>query len=160
MLTVVNPKRFDWANISLSDCCEGNAADAYFTLKLYELFKDELSNIKLDRFFEEVIVPATSVFSKMEYSGLDVSVSKLGIVGKTLKDCNIDSEDLLYLYKEVTSKDNLSSTVNMCEILYTRDGGFELYPPDKTTKGSPSVSAPTLKILLEQIESELEGRDQ
>ena len=159
MLTVSNPKKFDWAGISLSDCCEGNAADAYFTLKLYNLLESRLEELRLSAFFEDVISPATTVFSKMEHDGLMVSTNKLELVGKSLSDFNIDMEDSLYVYPQVNSKDNLSSTVNLCEILYTREGGFELYPPDKTTKGSPSVSAPTLKLLLEQIEQELGGRN-
>lgn len=158
MLTVKNPRTFDWANMALSDCCEGNAADTYFTLKLYNLLFNKLEELNLTKFFEELIVPATNVFSKMEYAGLHVSNSKLNVVGKSLKDFNIDVEDSLYAYKQVGSKDNLSSTSTLCDILYTRDGGFELYPPDKTAKGSPSVSAPTLKILLEQIEKELSTR--
>jgi len=35
---------------------------------------------------------------------------------------------------------------------------MELYPPDRTPKGAPSVSAPTLKLLLEHIDEELERR--
>lgn len=158
MLTIKNPRTFDWANMALSDCCEGNAADTYFTLKLYNLLFSKLEELKLIEFFEELIVPATNVFSKMEYDGLHVSNNKLNMVGKALKDFNIDVEDSLYSYKQVGSKDNLSSTSTLCDILYTREGGFELYPPDKTAKGSPSVSAPTLKILLEQIEKELSAR--
>lgn len=158
MLTIKNPRTFDWANMALSDCCEGNAADTYFTLKLYNLLFSKLEELKLTEFFEELIVPATNVFSKMEYDGLHVSNNKLNMVGKALKDFNIDVEDSLYSYKQVGSKDNLSSTSTLCDILYTREGGFELYPPDKTAKGSPSVSAPTLKILLEQIEKELSAR--
>ena len=159
MLTVDNPKRLDWASISLSDCWEGNAADSYFTLKLYNLLESKLEELKLSEFFEEVITPATTVFSVMEHDGLTVSTNKLGLVGKALSDYNIEMEDSLYAFSQVDSKDNLSSTNNLCEILYTREGGFGLYPPDKTTKGSPSVSAPTLKLLLEQIEEELGGRD-
>jgi len=159
MLTVSNPKKFDWASISLSDCCEGNAADSYFTLKLYNLLESKLEELRLSEFFEEVITPATTVFSVMEHDGLAVSTKKLGLVGKALSDFNIEMEDSLYAFSQVDSKDNLSSTNNLCEILYTRESGFGLYPPDKTTKGSPSVSAPTLKLLLEHIEEELGGRD-
>jgi len=158
MLTVDNPKRFDWAGISLSDCCEGNAADSYFTLKLFNLFLPKLKELKLESFFNKVLSPAMTVFSEIEHTGLEVSTKKLLSVGKTIKNFNIDAEDSLYSFLEVHSKDNLASTSNLCEILYTREGGFELYPPDKTKKGSPSVSAPTLKILLEQIENEISLR--
>ena len=37
MLTVRNGKKFDWANISLVDCVRGNAMDAHFTLKVFNV---------------------------------------------------------------------------------------------------------------------------
>ena len=55
--------------------------------------------------------------------------------------------------------DNLASNKDLIDILYTRETGMGLYPPDKTAKGNPSVSAPTLKLLLEQIEEELQSRE-
>tara|TARA_R110001583_G_scaffold35266_1_gene117515 strand:- start:7929 stop:8420 length:492 start_codon:yes stop_codon:yes gene_type:complete len=159
MLTVANPNKFDWKNIALSDCCEGNAADTYFTLKLYDLLIDKFDDLKLTEFFESVLVPSSTIFSEMEFSGLEVCPDKLESVGKIIKTTNIETEDALYSFAEVGAKDNLSSTSNLSEILYTKEGGFELYPPDKTSKGSPSVSAPTLKILLEHIELELSNRN-
>jgi hypothetical protein len=71
---------------------------------------------------------------------------------------NIQQEDTLYEFDEIQTEDNLSSNNDLIEVLYTRDGGFGMYPPDRTMKGSPSVSAPTLKLLLSQIEEELEKR--
>ena len=158
MLTVINPKKFDWKNITLSDCCEGNAADAYFTLKLFDLIMEKFEDLGLVPFFENVLAPANTIFSEMEYTGLEVCPDTLDSVGAALKVANIETEDSLYAYKEVLPKDNLSSTNNLSEILYTNEEGFGLYPPDRTAKGSPSVSAPTLKLLLQHIEEELQGR--
>lgn len=160
MLTVANPNKFDWKNIALSDCCEGNAADAYFTLKLFNLIFDKFSELGLVPFFDKVLAPANTIFSEIEFAGLEVCPKTLESVGKVLKTANIETEDTLYAYKEVMPKDNLSSTVNLSEILYTNEQGFGLYPPDRTAKGAPSVSAPTLKILLEHIEQELRSRDE
>jgi hypothetical protein len=160
MLTVTNPKKFDWANMELSDCCEGNAADTYFTLKLFNLIFDKFSDLGLVPFFEKVLAPANTIFSEIEFAGLEVCPTTLESVGKILKTANIETEDYLYAYKEVMPKDNLSSTMNLSEILYTNEEGFGLYPPDRTSKGAPSVSAPTLKILLEHIEEELRGRNE
>jgi len=160
MLTVVNPNRFDWKNIPFSDCCEGNAADAYFTLKLFDLILDKFSELGLVPFFEKVLAPANTIFSEMEFAGLEVCPNALESVGQTLKTENIETEDSLYAYKEVMPKDNLSSTVNLSEILYTNESGFGFYPPDRTAKGAPSVSAPTLKLLLQHIEEELQKRNE
>jgi DNA polymerase I-like protein with 3'-5' exonuclease and polymerase domains len=158
MLTVKNPKTFDWANMDLSDCCEGNAADTYFTLKLYNLIQDKLENLGMNKIINSLIMPSLDTFSQMEYEGMQVSEEKLKTVGRQLRASNIDEEDRLYMHDEVKVTDNLSSNNDLIEILYTREGGFELYPPDRTPKGTPSVSAPTLKLLLDQIEEELSNR--
>ena len=158
MLTISNPKNFDWAGMSLSDCCEGNARDTYFTLKLFDLIYEKLESLNALEVLDKVLMPALPVFAEMEYNGLDVDPSQLSVVGKTLLDKNVDSEDSLYICDGVKKTDNLASSNDLIEIMYTREDGFCLYPPDKTPKGKPSVSAPTLKILLAQIDEELQKR--
>jgi DNA polymerase I-like protein with 3'-5' exonuclease and polymerase domains len=158
MLTIKNPKTFDWANMALSDCCEGNAADSYFTLKLFNLIEDRIKELGMGNILSSLIMPSLSMFSEMEFAGMQVSEEKLGEVGRQLNVANIEEEDALYGFPQVSTSDNLSSNNDLIEILYTREGAFEMYPPDRTGKGSPSVSAPTLKLLLEQIEQELNKR--
>ena len=87
-----------------------------------------------------------------------VCSEKLDSVGRHLRVANIEEEDNLYSFKQVQTSDNISSNNDLIEILYTREGAFEMYPPDRTAKGTPSVSAPTLKLLLEHIEEELNKR--
>ena len=158
MLTIDNPKKFDWANMDLSDCCEGNAMDTYFTLKLFDLIVDKLEGQPVMKLLEGVVMPSLETFAEMEYNGLDVDMDTLESVGKQLRANNMNDEDFLYTCKGVTKTDNLSSNNDLIEILYTRENAMGLYPPDKTAKGTPSVSAPTLKLLLEHIDSELESR--
>jgi|TARA_R100000152_G_C6632147_1_gene79412 DNA polymerase-1 len=158
MLTIDNPSKFDWANMDLSDCCEGNAMDTYFTLKLFDLIMDKLGDQPVMNLIENVVMPSLETFAEMEYNGLDVDPDALESVGKQLRSTNMDEEDFLYTCKSVTKSDNLSSNNDLIEILYTREDGMGLYPPDKTAKGKPSVSAPTLKLLLEHIDLELESR--
>jgi|TARA_E500000305_G_scaffold110875_1_gene120364 DNA polymerase I-like protein with 3'-5' exonuclease and polymerase domains len=158
MLTIKNPKTFDWANMALSDCCEGNAADSYFTLKLFNLIEEKLTELGMSRLLCKLIMPSLSTFSEMEYEGMRVSEEKLESVGRQLRVANIEEEDNLYSFEEVQTSDNLSSNNDLIEVLYTREGAFEMYPPDRTAKGTPSVSAPTLKLLLEHIEEELKRR--
>ena len=158
MLTIDNPSKFDWANMSLSDCCEGNAMDTYFTLKLFDLIMEKLEGQPVMNLIENVVMPSLETFAEMEYNGLDVDLDALDSVGKQLRATNMDEEDFLYTCKSVTKTDNLSSNNDLIEILYTREDGMGLYPPDKTAKGKPSVSAPTLKLLLEHIDAELESR--
>jgi len=159
MLTVDNPRTFDWASMSLADCCEGNAFDVHFTLKLFNMLEEKLEELGMRDMFAKVISPSLPVFAQIEYLGLDVDTEALTLLGDQLRLKNIEQEDSLYSCPGVTSQDNMSSNQNLIEILYTREGALELYPPDKTTKGSPSVSAPTLKLLLEHINKELSTRD-
>jgi len=154
MLTIQNPKTFDWANMPLSDCCEGNAADAYFTLKLFDLICEKLDP-KTMQLVENVLSEANPIFADIEYTGMDVDVNTLEKVGKGLRDKNIEATDALYAYAQVHKTDNLSSTKDLIEVLYTRESGFGVYPPDRTNKGAPSVSAPTLKLLLEFVNEAL-----
>tara|TARA_R110000824_G_scaffold58612_2_gene158308 strand:- start:1497 stop:1976 length:480 start_codon:yes stop_codon:yes gene_type:complete len=159
MLTISNPRTFDWANMPLADCCEGNAADSYFTLKLFNLIEEKIKELGMEKIVSRLIMPSLSPFAEMEYEGMLVSEPKLNEVGRELTYANIEEEDQLYVFDEVKTTDNLSSNGDLIEILYTREEGFQMYPPDRTTKGSPSVSAPTLKLLLTQIEEELENRE-
>jgi DNA polymerase I-like protein with 3'-5' exonuclease and polymerase domains len=158
MLTIDNPKKFDWANMALSDCCEGNAMDTYFTLKLFDLVEEKLEELDVLPFVEKVLSDSLETFAEMEYEGLRVSQDKLQQLTKELRGLTLNQEDELYEYPQVIKTDNLSSNNDLIDIFYLREGGFEFYPPDKTAKGSPSVSAPTLKVLLEQINKELVRR--
>jgi len=158
MLTIDNPKNFDWANMPLSDCCEGNAMDSYFTLKLFDLVEGKLEELGVLSFVDKVLSQSLETFAEMEYEGLLVSEGKLAVLTKELKELTLNQEDSLYLFEQVLKHDNLASNNDLIDIFYLREKGFEFYPPDKTAKGAPSVSAPTLKILLEQINDELVKR--
>ena len=155
MLTITNPKTFDWANMALSDCCEGNAMDAHFTLKLFDLVEERLSDIGVLPFVEKILPDALQVFADMEHGGLLVSTEKLARLERDPYELTLNQEDSLYMFNEIKKTDNLASNKNLIDIFYTREDGFEFYPPDKTASGSPSVSAPTLKVLREQISAEL-----
>lgn len=133
--------------------------DAYFTLKLFDLICDKLEGQPVMKLLESIVMPSLEVFSDMEYEGLNVDTTTLEKVGRELNSKNMDEEDYLYSCRGVEKTDNLSSNNDLIEILYTRDSGFGMYPPDKTAKGKPSVSAPTLKLLLEHIEEELKKRE-
>ena len=111
------------------------------------------------KLIEKVVMPSLETFAEMEYNGLDVDVATLESVGRELSTKNMDEEDSLYYCKGVEKTDNLSSNHDLIKLLYTREGSLELYPPDRTAKGSPSVSAPTLKLLLEHIDEELKSRE-
>ncbi len=129
--------------------------DSYFTLKLFNLVEEKLEDIGVLPFVEKVLSKSLETFAVMEYEGLLVSKEKLSALGRELGELTLNQEDAMYSFSQVIKTDNLSSNNDLIDIFYLREGGFEFYPPDKTAKGSPSVSAPTLKILLEQINEEL-----
>jgi len=68
----------------LSDCCEGNALDSYFTLKLFDLIYEKLGEGSMLKLIEQVVMPSLEVFAEMEYEGLDVDTDVLQKVGKEL----------------------------------------------------------------------------
>ena len=133
--------------------------DSYFTLKLFNLICEKMEKEPMFKLIEEIMMPSLEIFSEIEYNGMDVDPSVLGDVGKNLRSKNMNEEDFLYTCNGVAKTDNLASNADLIEILYTREGSMEMYPPDKTAKGKPSVSAPTLKLLLEHIEEELSNRE-
>ena len=133
--------------------------DSYFTLKLFNLICEKMEGEPMFKLIREVMMPSLEIFSEIEYNGMDVDPSVLDDVGKSLRSKNMNEEDFLYTCNGVTKTDNLASNADLIEILYTREGAMEMYPPDKTAKGKPSVSAPTLKLLLEHVEEELSNRE-
>ena len=132
--------------------------DSYFTLKLFDLVEEKLGELDVLPFVEKLLPDSLESFAEMEFGGLLVSEDRLATLSKELKELTLNREDDLYLFKEIHKTDNLSSNNDLIDIFYLREDSFEFYPPDKTAKGSPSVSAPTLKILLEQINEELVKR--
>ena len=158
MLTVRNGNNFDWSSIPLTDCLHGNAMDAHYTLKVFNVLKEKLEEMGVSTFYDKVLAPANTVFMEPEYNGLRVSKEKLKAVGKSLNDAIIDVHDGLYDYKQLDREENLASTSDLRGIFYTKESGFGLYPPDKTEGGEPSVSKPTFDILLGQIKKELISR--
>lgn len=146
--------------MSLVDCLDGNAKDAHFTLRIFDLIEEQLKELGMFELLDRLIMPSLTMFAEMENEGMDVDVERLEQVGHELNGRNIQEEDSLYEIPRVQKTDNFSSTNDLIELLYTREGGFELYPPDRTPKDAPKVDAPTLKLLLEHIEEELEARGQ
>jgi DNA polymerase I-like protein with 3'-5' exonuclease and polymerase domains len=132
--------------------------DAHFTLKVFNVLKEKLDEMEVSKFYGQVLAPANTVFVEPEWSGIKVCPNKIKSIGKSLNDSIIDVHDSLYDYPQLIKEENLSSSRDLQGVLYTKDKGFAFYPPDKTEKGSPSVSAPTLEILLGQIKKELISR--
>lgn len=157
MLTV-NGKNFDWVNIPLADCLYGNAADTYFTLKLFNVLEEKLKDEGCWEIMSKLLSPVLPVFADMEFEGLHVEKKELGSVGKALDFKAMSIEDDLLMNAHVSTSANLASTVDLREILFTSEEGFLLYPPKRTAKGEPSTDKATLDEILDFITDELKDR--
>jgi DNA polymerase I-like protein with 3'-5' exonuclease and polymerase domains len=165
MLTIENPNTFDWKNISLADCCEGNCYDTYFTLKLFNKFEGLLGETERWKLYRELISPVSDTFLEMEYEGQDVNPDVVKEIGKQIYIDRVEQEDLLLEMKEVRREYNLNSSKDQARVLFLEEDGFKLYPPkftdgeDKDGNPVPSTDKDCFDLLLEQIEMELEVRE-
>jgi DNA polymerase-1 len=157
MLTVRNANNFDWSSLGLEECARGNALDASFTLRVYELLLEKLEENGTYNTFDKLLSPLFPVFAEIEFAGLDVNPNELDNVGRTLMNLLVDIEDGLYMTDKVAKTANLTSTADLIQVLYTEEG-FGFYPPKITEKGKPSTDKQTLDTLLDQIDMELEKR--
>lgn len=167
MLTVENPKKTDWANLSLTDVAYGCALDTAYTLKLYELFYEKLSKSGPIKLIDNVIVKAMKRFALAEWKGIPVSRGELSKQEKNLKAKLVDCEDNLF---NIIKKDiNYNSRQQLAEAMFVKSTDdkieeensiLKLYPPTLTSSGDPSTDEFCLNLLLEEIEKELENRDE
>jgi len=132
--------------------------DSHYTLKVFSVLYTMLDDMGVLPFYENVLAPANTVFMEPEYEGLIVSSDRLKEVARSLNNSVIDIHDSMYDFPQLSVEENLASTKDLRQIFYTKEEGFALYPPDKTDKGLPSVSKPTLDILLNQIKKEISSR--
>tara|TARA_R110000737_G_scaffold36331_1_gene55702 strand:- start:3277 stop:3762 length:486 start_codon:yes stop_codon:yes gene_type:complete len=157
MLTVKDPSKTDWRNMPLGDLCEGNATDTYFTMKIYEKLMDEMEGDPVMGLVNRVLMRVIARFAKVEYLGLDVDVTKLDFIGRSIDDVNMTIEDRLYDLPSVKPKDKMSGK-ELLEVMYLREGALELYPAGTTDTNAPSTAEPVLTKMLEFIDEELEKR--
>jgi len=160
MLTVKDPKNHDWAGMTLTEIAEGNAQDAFFTLRIFDHLMELLQarNPKVLELYKTMLSPLTSEFADIELEGLPVSLKRHKAVDVVLKQKVEETHDYIYELDRVLTKDSMTSTQDLVKILYTREGGLELYPPAMTSGGKPSTNKETLETLEFQIEQELESR--
>ena len=158
MLTIKNPKSVVWADIPLEELARGDASDTYFTYKINEILENNYDSEDQRKLIEYVLSPLLVVVARMEFNGIDLSEEKMKELSKELDPAIMESEDMLFSMDGVEPTDNLNSAEDLGKILFSREGGMELYPPDWTAKKKPKTCKNTLAILLEQIDDELSTR--
>jgi DNA polymerase I-like protein with 3'-5' exonuclease and polymerase domains len=171
MLTVDNAKKFDWKKIPLDDCMEGNALDAFYTIKIYKHLLEELKKKNLEGLFEKLISPSIPIFRDMEYDGLLIDTKKLAELKEKIQEKLKMFEHNLTKSEGVPSDANFGSDRDLIKILYSLDKdpetkewiisdafGFQLYPFNKTDKGQPQTNDETLVLMRDMIEKEYSRR--
>lgn len=164
MLTV-DGKKFDWRNIPLMQCADGNAKDTYATAKVYAKLLDEIRQKKLEKLYEKLISPLTIAFRDMEYEGLLIDEDKLNELDVEIEEKIRLADIALREAAGLGEEDNLNSTAQLVNIIYSfkkdekgewvqvDEFGLGLYPFDFTKKGAPSTNEETLtkvKIMVEE----------
>lgn len=167
MLTVLGDKsKVDYAGMSLADVVKGNCADIHFTLKIYEILRDQIEEKGMASLVDKLINRAIPAYARMEYEGFHVSREKLEEIDSNISRELEDLENDLWSIKTVKRFEqqkedknlNLNSSKQLIELLYSEDG-FDLQPVDITDTGAPSTNADSLKFILNTIKEEIEKRE-
>ena len=170
MLTKDNASKTDWVNIPLEECMQGNALDAYYTVKIFDKLLDELREKKLEKLYENLIAPVTPILAELEYEGLlidTVALAKLKTeISEKLRTLEILMRQADFLPPDV----NFDSSRDLIKVLYSIEKneekewvvndsyGFGLYPFSKTDKDQPQTNEETLIQLKDMVDKEFSRR--
>lgn len=172
----VEGKNFDWKNIDLMQCLQGNALDAFYTLKVYTKLLEEIRKTGLEKLYDKLISPLTTVFRDIEYNGMDIDKNKLESLKKelldkmeTIKTKMVDSKYIPNNYK--LSGDNLigilfslvkgvdpNTKKKSKDWIINEDIGFGLYPVSRTESGQPCTAEEDMTKLKELVDREFLSR--
>ncbi len=169
MLTVEDSKTFDWKNIPLAMCLEGNAKDAFYTLRCYEHLLKRVEEVGLVKLYEKLIAPLSVAFRDMEYDGLIIDQKVLAELKVAISDKIKRLEGELKTSNRVPADSNLNSADDLIKILFSlewenddwqikEDVGFGLYPPVKTKKGQPGTDDETMTLVKSMVDEEVVKR--
>jgi DNA polymerase I-like protein with 3'-5' exonuclease and polymerase domains len=169
MLTVEG-KTFDWKNIPLIQCVEGNAKDTYATAKVYVKLLEEVRQKKLEKLYDKLIAPLTVAFRDMEFEGLLIDENKLNELDLELQEKIKLADVALREAAGLEEGTNLNSTHQLVKVIYSfekndegqwiqvDDFGLGLYPFEFTKKNAPSTNEETLTKVKAMVEEEFIAR--
>jgi len=151
----------DFANMPIEEVARGNALDVFYTLDLYYLLEESLSDHFL-KFHSQVIEPLNSYLALQTYNGIVIDTTKLEEMEESLVEKKKAALDSIYtIYPEGK---NINSSKDLREFLYCDEGinpvegSFNVYWPETTPKGAPSTNAESLAFLLKEVTRELGER--
>ena len=159
-------KKVDWSNMPLPRMARGNALDAYFTMKCFDLLWPKIEKLQMEKTYEAILSPATNIFRDIELEGLVISNSILNDLRSKIYMDIVTTEEEIFSFSSVDKKYNIDSTADLTKIIYSCDSknnllntGLGLYPvkrSDKTNK--PSTDVESLDTLLDMLEQEINRR--
>jgi len=152
MLTVEDAKNIVWKDMPLLDMAEGNFQDVYFTLKLFDKFKEDLEKLGTWKLY-------STCFSKMNNVCVPMEIDGMLVDEIALTECEIQlTTELDKAYKDLESvlegyDVNIKSPKQMCAFFYTDEKGLQLYPPRRNKKTqAPSCDKQALELIEQYIE--------
>lgn len=169
MLTVDKSNNFDWKNIPLLDCVEGNSLDSLFTFIIGAELYPKVMDTDYAGVLNNIIIPIINIFESMEYNGLDIDPSRLEHVDwqLTTKIAQLKEElDLTCGRGDI----NYNSSQQLCKVLFSLDksedgdwmfdesSGFGIFPPSLTGKGQPATNEENVKKIFELVKAEYTKR--
>lgn len=130
--------------VSLDVARDYSCEDVDMTLRMREHFEPQLVTYQLTRLFEDVEMPLVGVLADMEWNGIAIDGTRFA----TLKErFQREREQVqLEIYKEAGEEFNISSNVQLREVLFNRLN----LPVLKRTPTGPSTDASVLQELAEE----------
>lgn len=158
MLTLEDQSKIVFKDLPLLDICEGNYQDTYFTLKLFNKFKEELEFLGTWKLYETCFVELKPICVDIELNGLIVDPNELSAVESQLDTLLAKASE--ELEEELRGyKINIRSPKDMQKLFYTDEAGLQLYPPVRSKKtGDPSCGKDALDIIERLIEETIETK--
>ncbi|MFH1283704.1 MAG: DNA polymerase I [bacterium] len=146
------------SEIDIDKMSSYSCADADFTWRLYEVFKEELKKLELEELFFQIEMPIVNIISDMELSGIKIDEKILSELSVELKK-NLDRTQLK-IYETAGKEFNISSPKQLSHILFEK---FQLpvikktktgFSTDETVLVELSKIHPLPKLILEYRESQ------
>lgn len=158
MLSVKNPETYDWKNIPLLDCVEGNAMDSIVTLELYNLLLEKIEENNLTNLFENLVSESQVYLTEAEFEGQEVDSDEVEKIEEELT-INIKSIEEELIATGLFPEDiNFNSDQQVGDVFFMREDGLALYAPYFTDTGAPSLNNESRQFLRANILIELKNR--
>jgi len=111
-------EKVDIRNIPVEKIADYSAQDADITLRLHDVLKRKLEELKMLKLCEEVEFPLLVVLADMECTGVTLDTKFLDMMSKELE--LLLENIILDIYKMAGEKFNINSTQQLSDILFNR----------------------------------------